>query len=162
MSSMLLKLAISAPVWFTSPGAYTAIRTFSHLSPSIRSSPPRPSIRSLPLPPRMMLPVANPVVGKPASARNCSRPRISCTLVKALPVVPPWLRMVSASTSSPLSTSPNSEPDKPSTSAKRSRIDAGEAPTGLKTPAFWFGALPWGCARAARVRSAVTPNWSFL
>ncbi|MNN08726.1 hypothetical protein D3C81_1215880 [compost metagenome] len=162
MSTMLSKLAISGPVWLTSSGAYTAIRTLIHLSPSIRSSPPRPSIRSLPLPPRMMLPVAKPVVGKPASARNCSSPRINATLVSALPVAPPWLRMVTASTSSPLSTSPNLEPDNPSTSAKRSRIEAGEAPTGLNTPAFWFGALPWGCASAARLRSTVTPTWSFL
>ncbi|MNI93855.1 hypothetical protein D3C73_1518680 [compost metagenome] len=70
--------------------------------------------------------------------------------------------MVSASTSSPLSTSPKLEPDKPSTSANRSRIEAGEAPTGVNTPLFWFGVLPWGCASAARLRSAVTPILSFL
>ncbi|MNG94167.1 hypothetical protein D3C79_531680 [compost metagenome] len=144
MSAMLSKLAISGPVWLTSPGAYTAMRTLSHLSPSMRSSPPRPSIRSLPLPPSMMLPVAKPVVGNPASARNCCRPRINATLVSALPVAPPWLRMVTASTLSPLSTSAKFEPDTPSTSAKRSRMEAGEAPTGLKIPVFWFGALPWG------------------
>ncbi|MNN28738.1 hypothetical protein D3C81_1423170 [compost metagenome] len=109
-----------------------------------------------------MLPVAKPVVGNPASARNWSSPRINATLVSALPVVPPWLMMVSASTLSPLSTSPKLEPDKPSTSAKRSRIEAGEAPTGLNTPVFWFGALPCGCASAAMVRSAVTPVLSFL
>ncbi|MNL29511.1 hypothetical protein D3C87_1511950 [compost metagenome] len=109
-----------------------------------------------------MLPVAKPVVGNPASARNCSSPRINATLVSALPVVPPWLMMVSALTLSPLSTSPKLEPDKPSTSAKRSRIEAGEAPTGLNTPVFWFGALPCGCASAAMVRSAVTPVLSFL
>ena len=34
----------------------TPIRTFSHLSPSMMSSPPRPLIMSLPSPPRMMSP----------------------------------------------------------------------------------------------------------
>ncbi|MNP22640.1 hypothetical protein D3C76_1153210 [compost metagenome] len=106
--------------------------------------------------------MAKPVTGRPASARNWSRPRINATLVSALPVVPPWLMMVSALTSSPLSTSPKLEPDKPSTSAKRSRIEAGEAPTGLNMPAFWLGVLPCGCASAAMVRSAVTPILSFL
>lgn len=81
---------------------------------------------------------------QPGIGQNCCKPRINATLVKALPVAPPWLTMVTASTLSPLSTSAKFEPDTPSTSAKRSRMEAGEAPTGLNTPAFWFGALPWG------------------
>ena len=42
--------AVSADIWCT------AMRTFSHLSPSMMSSPPRPMIMSLPSPPRMISP----------------------------------------------------------------------------------------------------------
>ena len=58
--------------------------------------------------------------------------RSAPTLVSTPPVAPPWLRIVTASTSSPRRMSAKVEPDRPSTSAKRSRIDAGEAADRLK------------------------------
>ncbi|MNZ43837.1 hypothetical protein D3C78_614490 [compost metagenome] len=78
--SMLSKLAISGPV--PSRLARTLMRTFSHLSPSIRSSPPRPSSRSPPSPPRMMLPLSKNCTPSP---RNSRRPSIRSMLVSALP-----------------------------------------------------------------------------
>ena len=102
-----------------------AIRTLSQASPSIRSSPPRPSMRSLPAPPRMMLPAPNEVTGPtradhradPAARRSgrCSRAR--CRKRRRR-------QSRSRSLSSPRRKSACAEPDRPSTEVKRARIDA--------------------------------------
>ncbi|MNF82979.1 hypothetical protein D3C84_652910 [compost metagenome] len=120
ISPMVSKLAISGPV----PSTFwrTLMRTFSHLSPSIRSSPPRPSSMSLPLPPRMMLPPSKKVT--PAPRNSCS-PAIRPILVSTLPFAPAVGRVV-ASASSPRSTSAISEPDSPSTKSKRVSTEAPE------------------------------------
>ncbi|MCY1218716.1 hypothetical protein D9M72_306650 [compost metagenome] len=120
ISDMVLKLAISGPL----PSTFwrTLIRTFSHLSPSIRSSPPRPSRISLPLPPRRMLPPSKKVT--PAPRNSCS-PEISAMLVSTLPLAPAVGR-VAALESSPRSTSAIAEPDNPSTKSKRVSTEAPE------------------------------------
>ncbi|MCY1372673.1 hypothetical protein D9M69_598980 [compost metagenome] len=105
-SRMLLTLRISAPV--PSSLARTLMRTFNHRSPSMRSSPPRPSMTSLPLPPSMMLPAANsssavPVMpSAPAAAvpTKSRRPAMRSKLVSTLPWAPE-LGIESASASSP-------------------------------------------------------------
>ncbi|MCY1350926.1 hypothetical protein D9M69_371720 [compost metagenome] len=159
--TMLSALPISLPA-----ASRMLMRTLSQRSPSIRSLPPRPSIRSLPLPPRMMLPPSNtssavpvmPSVPAAAVPTNARRPATRSKLVSALPVAPPWLTMVVGSTSSPRRISAKSEPDRPSTSAKRSKIEAGDCATG-RAMCCPTSPIP---RKAARDRSEVTPNRSFL
>ena len=76
---------------------------------------------------------------EPASSSSASRPSIRARLVSAPPVAPPWLRIVAASTLSPRRMSVNAEPDRPSTSAKRSRIELGDAANGS---AMWSAISP--------------------
>src|SRR2546427_5096370 len=63
---MLSKLAISGPV----PSRFwrTLMRALSHLSPSSKSSPPRPSRMSLPSPPRTMLAAVELIVSRAQNA----------------------------------------------------------------------------------------------
>ena len=106
----------------------TLMRTLSERSPSMRSSPPRPSMMSLPSPPRMMLPEPNEVT--PAPSRSC-RPSIRPMLVSTLP----GRRGadLAASASSPRRTSLKADPDRPSTSAKRSRIPVFDGATAARS-----------------------------
>ena len=62
-SNELISAPIGKPVtgWVLE-SARTLMRTLSHLSPSMRSSPPRAVIRSEPAPPKMKLPESNDVM----------------------------------------------------------------------------------------------------
>ncbi|MCY1444463.1 hypothetical protein D9M71_609360 [compost metagenome] len=136
--SMLSNVAISAPV--PSAFARTLMRTFSHLSPSMMSSPPRPSMRSLPLPPRMMLPPSKNVA--PAASKS-DRPLIRLMLVSTLPVAPAVGSDV-ASVLSPRRKSPWDEPDRPSMMSKRTSAEAPEPGIG-------------GTSKKRSVKSMLTP-----
>ncbi|MNL06874.1 hypothetical protein D3C87_1275260 [compost metagenome] len=130
----LSKVAISGPV--PSMFCRTLMRTLSHLSPSIRSSPPRPWMMSLPAPPRRMLPPSNlssavpamPSAPLPALPTRSRRPLIRSKLVSTLPLAPATASK-SAVESSPLRKSAWADPDSPSTRSSRARIDALEPGT---------------------------------
>ncbi|MCY1542017.1 hypothetical protein D9M68_777380 [compost metagenome] len=140
----------SAPV--PSILARTLMRTLSQASPSIRSSPPRPSIMSLPSPPRMMLPAPNEVTSPSApnsgsrSLRNCCRPSIRKILVSTLPYAP-CVAIAAALASSPRRMSLRCDPDSPSTASKRASTDAPDAGIGASS-------------KARRVKSTLAPNGS--
>ena len=92
----------------------TLKRTLSQASPSIKSSPPLPSIISLPPPPKMMLPEEKDVT--PSPNRLCK------PLIKAIwaGLFKAWFKPTLVRLS-PLKISSRLPPDKPSTKSNRSR-----------------------------------------
>ncbi len=127
-STARLTVMISAPV--PSMLARTLMRTLSQLSPSIRSSPPRPSSQSPPPPPSRMLPAPNWVWPAPSieSIKACM-PMITDRSRIWLPCAPA-AAISAASALSPRMMSPKREPDMPSICAKRFITAAPDTGTG--------------------------------
>ena len=109
MSAAILSTLRISMAWLFA--SRTLTRASSQRSPSITSLPPRPSMMSLPAPPRRMLPLANDVTPLPSSA---CRPSIRAmpAASRTLPCAP--ARAKSAKTVSvPRNTSAKAEPEKP-------------------------------------------------
>ena len=107
------------------------MRVLSHRSPSMMSLPPRPSMTSLPSPPRIMLPSPHCMTAVSNKLKVLSVPRRPSIRSKFLRILsPPFRRNANSSAvaSSPRRMSPKADPVSPSTVPKRSRtvwFDAG-------------------------------------